>query len=84
MFIAIIVPPAKKNRVILISIIISFAASYACTVIPKIKELSAGTRTIILTVVISSIVALIKPISDQDTPSAGESTKENETTESDK
>ncbi|MBR6155250.1 MAG: AzlC family ABC transporter permease [Treponema sp.] len=82
MFIAIIVPPAKKNRVILISIIISFAASYACTVIPKIKELSAGTRTIILTVVISSIVALIKPTSDQDTPSAGESTKENEATES--
>ncbi|MBO4319374.1 MAG: branched-chain amino acid ABC transporter permease, partial [Treponema sp.] len=75
MFIAIIVPPAKKNRVILISIIISFAASYASTIIPWIKNLSSGTRTIILTVVISSIVALIKPVSDQDTPSAEEGDK---------
>lgn len=75
MFLAIIVPPAKKNRVILISIIVSFAASYASTLIPFIKDLSAGSRTIILTVVISSIVALIKPISDQDTPSGGESSK---------
>ncbi|MBO7637581.1 MAG: AzlC family ABC transporter permease [Treponema sp.] len=84
MFLAIIVPPAKKNRVILISIIVSFAASYASTLIPFIKNLSAGSRTIILTVVISSIVALIKPISDQDTPSAEEAAKSDEAKEGDK
>ena len=64
MFLAIIVPPAKKNIVIMISVLVSFVASYACSVLPYIKELSGGTRTIILTVVISSIVALIKPIPD--------------------
>ena len=84
MFLAIIVPPAKKNRVILISIIVSFAASYASTLIPFIKDLSAGSRTIILTVVISSIVALIKPISDQDTPSGEDAAKSDKAGEEEK
>ena len=75
MFLAIIVPPAKKNIVIMISVLVSFAASFACTKLPLVSQLSGGTRTIILTVVISSIVALIKPISDSD------ETQENETQE---
>ena len=66
MFLAIIVPPAKKNIVIMISVLISFAASYAFSIIPVVKELSGGTRTIILTVVISSIVALVKPIPEDE------------------
>ena len=66
MFLAIIVPPAKKNIVIMISVIVSFAASFACTKLPLVSQLSGGTRTIILTVVISSIVALIKPISENE------------------
>ncbi len=78
MFLAIIVPPAKKNIVIMISVIVSFAASFACTKLPLVSHLSGGTRTIILTVVISSIVALIKPISDSD------ETEENETQEAEK
>jgi len=64
MFLAIIVPPAKKNLVIMISVLISFAASYACTKLPLVSNLSGGTRTIILTVLISTIVALIKPINE--------------------
>ena len=66
MFLAIIVPPAKKNLVIMISVIISFAASFAFTKLPLVSQLSGGTRTIILTIVISSIVALIKPIPDEE------------------
>lgn len=64
MFIAIIIPPAKKNFVIAIAIIVSFICSYICGIIPYIKDLSTGTRTIILTVIISSIIAIIKPIED--------------------
>lgn len=64
MFIAIIVPPAKKNLTIMIAVLVSFAASYLCSVLPFIKEISSGTRTIILTVLISSIVALIKPVTN--------------------
>lgn len=66
MFLAIIVPPAKKNKVILISVIISFIASYICSVAPVIKDVSGGTRTIILTVLISSVCAIIKPVTDED------------------
>ena len=66
MFLAIIVPPAKKNLVIMISVLISFAASYACTKLPLVSNLSGGTRTIILTVLISSIVAIIKPIPESE------------------
>lgn len=66
MFIAIIVPPAKKDFIITIAIIVSFAASYFCGKLPYIRDLSTGTRTIILTVVISSIVALIKPVKDDE------------------
>lgn len=66
MFIAIIVPPSKKNVVIAIAVIISFAASYFFTIAPYIKNLSSGTRTIIITVIISTALALIKPINDDD------------------
>lgn len=64
MFIAIIIPPAKKDFIILITVITSFAASYLCGIIPYIKNLSGGNRTIILTILISSIIAIIKPIKD--------------------
>lgn len=66
MFLAIIVPPAKKNKVILISVIVSFIASYVCSVAPVIKDISGGTRTIILTVLISSVCAILKPIADEE------------------
>lgn len=64
MFIAIIVPPAKKNLTVLIAVIISFLTSFLCSVLPFIKNIQSGTRTIILTVLISSIIAIIKPISE--------------------
>lgn len=62
MFIAIIVPPAKQNVTIRIAVLVSFLASYLCSVLPVVKTMASGTRTIILTVVISTIVALIKPV----------------------
>lgn len=65
MFIAIIVPPSKKNLTILVAVIISFALSYAFSRLPYLKTLSGGNRTIILTVVISSVVAIIKPVDDE-------------------
>ena len=74
MFLAIIIPPARKNLVIAIAVAVSFLASYLCGIIPLVKELSAGTRTILLTVVIATIVALIKPIEDD--PSTGSGTPE--------
>ena len=78
MFLAIIIPPAKKNMIIAIAVIVSFIASYICGIIPFVKELSGGTRTIILTVLISSIVAIIKPIDDKEANSEAKSDYKND------
>lgn len=64
MFLAIIIPPAKKNLIIAIAVIVSFISSYVCGILPIIRELSGGTRTIILTILISSIIAIIKPVEE--------------------
>lgn len=62
MFLAIIIPPCKKSPTIAVAVIISFAASYAASVLPLVSQLSGGTRTIILTVVIAAACAIIKPL----------------------
>lgn len=61
MFLAVVVPPAKKDRVIAGLIVICFAASYAASVLPGISGVSGGTRTIILTVILSAAAAALFP-----------------------
>ena len=67
MFLAVIIPPARKNKVVAVLVALSFAASFACSVLPWISTLSDGTRTIILTVVISAGAALLFPLSKENT-----------------
>ena len=62
MFIAIIIPPARKNRVIAVLVVLSMALSFACSRLPGISALSGGTRIILLTVVIAAAAALIRPV----------------------
>lgn len=57
MFLAIIIPPAKKDKVVLGLIVISFASSYLAGILPGIASISSGTRTILLTLVISAVAA---------------------------
>lgn len=59
MFLAIIIPNARTDRFVLILILISFVLSFLSGMIPS---LSSGTRIIILTVLISMIAAIIKPV----------------------
>ena len=61
MFLAVIIPPAKKSRVIAGLIAVCFLASYASTILPWISKISDGTRTILLTVVLASAAALLFP-----------------------
>ena len=61
MFLAVIIPPSRKDKVVGAFVAISFAASYAATRLPILSSLSAGNRTILLTVVISTIAALAFP-----------------------
>ena len=56
--------PSKKNPVVLGCVAVSFAASWLCTVLPYVKTLSEGTRTILLTILIASAAALLFPVKD--------------------
>ena len=60
-FLAIIIPPAKKDKVVLGLIVISFASSYLAGILPGIASISSGTRTILLTLVISAVAAIVFP-----------------------
>lgn len=61
MFIAIFIPPARKDKIVLGLVAVCFAASYACEHLPLIQDLSNGMRIILLTVVLSSAAALLFP-----------------------
>ncbi len=61
MFLAVIIPPAKKSRIIALVIAFCFAASYISAYLPALSGISDGTRTIILTIAISSLAAVIFP-----------------------
>jgi hypothetical protein len=61
MFLAVIIPPSRRDKIVGIFVAISFGASYAATVLPWIRDLSAGNRTIILTMAISAIAAILFP-----------------------
>ncbi len=66
MFLAIIIPPAKKSRIVAALVAISFALSFAYGYLPGIRNLSEGTRTILLTVLISGAAAVLFPVKEED------------------
>jgi predicted branched-subunit amino acid permease len=66
MFIAVIIPPCRTNRNITIIVLVSFAASWILSVIPATAAISEGVRIIILTLVISSLAALLMPLKDEE------------------
>jgi subfamily B ATP-binding cassette protein MsbA len=58
MFLAVIIPPARKDKVILGLVTVSFAASYAFSRLPYLKDLSSGNRIILLTIGLAIILIL--------------------------
>lgn len=58
MFIAIIIPPARKDSGVLVAVLVSFFMSWICS---HIGFLSPGMRTIVLTLAISAVMAICKP-----------------------
>ncbi len=62
MFLAIIVPPAKKDRVVLGLVLLSFAASFALANWPLLAGGSPGVKTILLTVALSLGAAVLFPV----------------------
>lgn len=66
MFIAIIIPPTKSNKVLLGIVVISMLSSLGFEIIPVLKEISSGFRVIILTLVIAGVAAYFFPIKEQE------------------
>ena len=62
MFISVFIPQAKKEKAVLYCVIVSFACS---ALFAKMNLLSEGMRTIVLTVAISSVAAVLFPKEDR-------------------
>lgn len=66
MFIAIILPPARKDRFIAIIIAVAMLLSAAFNYLPLLCKISSSFRIIILTIVISVFAAIIKPVNESE------------------
>lgn len=64
MFIAIVIPPARKNHVILGLVVVSMGLSALFALAPLFSGISEGMRVILLTVVISAAAAALFPIAE--------------------
>ena len=67
MFLAIIIPPAKQNKIIAGIVAVSFALSFAFAKIPLFSGISSGIRIMILTVVIGFVAAILFPVKEEET-----------------
>ena len=66
MFLAIIIPPARKSRVIAGVVVISFASSYLINRLVSTDAVPEGIRMILLTVSIAATAAALFPVSEND------------------
>jgi len=64
MLIAVIIPPAKGNKILSGLIIISMVLSFAFAELPALASMSSGVKIIILTFLIAGIAAFIFPVKE--------------------
>jgi predicted branched-subunit amino acid permease len=66
MFLAVIIPPARKSRVVAGLIGVSFLLSFVADRVSVFAAISSGARTIVLTVVISLAAAMLFPVKEEE------------------
>lgn len=64
MFIAIIIPPARENKVIASVVIASMALSFLFTKVSFLSFISSGMKVIIITIAAASCAALLFPVEE--------------------
>lgn len=64
MFLAIIIPPARKNRTVLLVVLSAMGLSFLFSVLPVLKKITSGFVIIITTVVVAGIAAGLRPIEE--------------------
>lgn len=62
MFLAIIIPPAKQNRAVLLVVLSAMGLSFLFSVVPILNKVTSGFVIIITTVAVAGIAAWLKPI----------------------
>ncbi|MEW4414119.1 AzlC family ABC transporter permease [Clostridium sp. AN503] len=62
MFLAVVIPPSKKSRVIAGVVALSMAASSAFSLIPALSNISSGFQMIILTILLAGTAAVLFPV----------------------
>ncbi len=64
LFFAIIVPPSKKDKVIRYVCIASMLLATGFAYLPYLKILSSGMKVLIITILVSSVAAIIHPVKE--------------------
>lgn len=76
MFLAVVIPAAKSDKVVAVVVAASMAGSLAFTFLPYLSGLSSSTRIIILTLVIAAAAAILHPVPAEKTAGGTETGKE--------
>lgn len=66
MFIAIVVPQAKKEKPLLLGVALAMVLSCLFTWLPLLKEISAGLAIVICTVIAAAICAVVFPVEEEE------------------
>ena len=66
MFLAIIIPPARENKVVLGCVVLSFVLSGLFPLVPVLSGISSGNRTILLTLLIAGGAAVLFPVKEEE------------------
>ena len=64
MFIASVVPPAKNDKAVLAAVILAMTFSTLFTLVPLLKQVSAGISIVICTVAAAAVCAWLFPVED--------------------
>lgn len=67
MFIAVIIPPSKNNRIIAGVVLVSMLISLVFTLTPLLNQISSGFRIILLTLLIAGAAAALFPVNTEET-----------------
>jgi predicted branched-subunit amino acid permease len=65
MFLAIVIPPAKKNSAILGVVLSAMALSWLFSVLPLLRNISSGFVIILVTLITAGMAAWLKPIEEE-------------------
>ena len=65
MFIAIVVPPAKKERPVLIAAVLALVCSSLFAWVPGLNRVSPGISIVVCTVAAASVCAMLFPVEDE-------------------